>query len=184
MADNIGKKFELDFKKSCDLYNICHTRLVDSNKFGNNKGTRFTPKNPCDFIMYSYPNVYYLELKSTLVNNISFNQPVTVQEKDKPKPDIKSEQVSALLKYSQYRGVIAGLILRFEDKNTHDGETYFIDINDFVNWTCKINKKSINKNDAKELGIFIDSSMLKVNKNYNMGKFIKDCENKYGIYGE
>ena len=46
---NEGKKFEEDFKKSMDKYNIWNYRLRDSSgSWSNNKGSRFTPKNICD----------------------------------------------------------------------------------------------------------------------------------------
>ena len=179
MAQNIGKQFETDFKKSCDVCGICNLRLSDSNKYGFGSKTRFTPKNPCDFILYVNPNIYFLELKSTITGSISFNQPITIQEKDKPKPDIKSEQINSLIKYNMYTGTICGLVLRFEDKDTHIGNTYFIDVDDFVKWTTNVKKKSINEKDAKQIGIEISSTLLKVNKTYNIYRFIEDIQNKY-----
>ena len=62
---NEGKKFEEDFKKSMDKYNIWNYRLRDSSgSWSNNKGSRFTPKNICDYIAYNNGKLYLLELKS------------------------------------------------------------------------------------------------------------------------
>lgn len=180
MADNVGKKFEKDFQDSCNIVNVCNVRLKDSNKFGGgNDKTRFTPENPCDFIVYHEPHIYFLELKSTIGSGITFNQPVTVQERGKAKPMIKAHQVKELMRYSQYKGAICGLVLRYENKETHDGVTYFIDIMKFVDWTTTVDKKSINKHDVESLGIEINSQLLRVNKRYDIMKFIRDTSAVY-----
>lgn len=62
---NEGKKFEEDFKKSMDKYNIWNYRLRDSSgSWSNNSKSRFTAKNICDYIAYKNGGLYLLELKS------------------------------------------------------------------------------------------------------------------------
>lgn len=64
MATNKGKAFEMvfkqDFKKS--FPNGTLDRLYDTTN-----GYK-TISNVCDFIGYSYPNIFYLECKSHLQN--------------------------------------------------------------------------------------------------------------------
>ena len=70
---NEGKKFEEDFKKSMDKYNIWNYRLRDSSgSWSNNKGSRFTPKNICDYIAYNNGGLYLLELKSHKGSSLPF----------------------------------------------------------------------------------------------------------------
>ena len=70
---NEGKKFEEDFKKSMDKYNIWNYRLKDSSgSWSNSNGSRFTPKNICDYIAYNNGGLYLLELKSHKGSSLPF----------------------------------------------------------------------------------------------------------------
>ena len=70
---NEGKKFEEDFKKSMDKNNIWNYRLRDSSgSWINNKRSRFTPKNICDYIAYNNGGLYLLELKSHKGSSLPF----------------------------------------------------------------------------------------------------------------
>lgn len=70
-----GKQFEKDFKDSipdrCDV-----TRLIDAGGWSRGSDLRFTPKNPCDMIIFSHTSanimMYKLELKSTLGKSLPF----------------------------------------------------------------------------------------------------------------
>ena len=67
---NEGKKFEEDFKKSMDKYNIWNYRLRDSSgSWSNNKGSRFTPKNiSVKSAPFKFTVVKSVPLKSTQFN--------------------------------------------------------------------------------------------------------------------
>ena len=56
-----GKIFERQFKQSAQNQNLLIVRLNDTDLSFNplvQNFTRFTATNPCDFIMYLYPNIF------------------------------------------------------------------------------------------------------------------------------
>lgn len=178
MAQNRGKLFEQQVKKSVDKTGILFERFPDSNKFGQGEGqaTRFTLNSPCDCFMFDGGQLFYLELKSTVGTSISFNQPPT--EKTKKTIMIKPHQVKSLIERSVFPNVICGLLLNFEDRQTKtkfiEGGTYFIEINDFVYWCSKVDKKSINQEDCEQIGTKVNRIKKKVNYEYDIKQLIND----------
>ncbi len=69
--------------------------------------------NICDFIVYHYPTLYYLECKSCYGNTL-------------PWSNITQNQWNGLIKKSSIKGVIAGYIIWFIDHN----ETIFLPAKD------------------------------------------------------
>lgn len=182
MAHNNGKKFENNVKLSTEKQDILFERFKDNGKFGFSEQTRFSSENPCDCFMFDGNTLYYMELKSTIGSSISFNQPVEIQPKGKPKPSIKSHQVKSLLERANYNNVYCGLLLDFDDRTNKKGEvieggTYYIDIQTFVGWTRSVDKKSINKTDAEFIGIKVDKVKKKVNYTYDIRKLLDDIKN-------
>ena len=177
MAQNKGKVFEQQFKKSVDKLGVLFERFPDSNKFGqgNGEGIRFTLNSPCDGFMFDGNKLFYLELKHTENTSISFNQPPT--EKGGT-PMIKPHQVKSLMERSKYLNVICGLVLDFADRETKtkviEGGTYFVEINTFVDWCNAVAKKSINQEDCEMIGFKIDRTKKKVNYTYDIEKLIYD----------
>lgn len=180
MADNNGKKFEKNIQDSCDKQNVLFERYKDNGKFGfgENTMTRFTSENPCDGHMFFNGNLIYLELKTAKTSSMSFNQPPTEQIKGENKPSIKAHQVNSLLKRSLFDGVYAGLLVSFSDRQnksgTVQGGTYFIEINKWLAWAIDCGKKSMNVNDARSIGIEIQSKKLKVNDRYDIVQFLTE----------
>ena len=101
MADNLGKNFEEqskgDFK---GLPNVSIDRLYDLVS-----GYK-SISQVCDFIGYIYPNIYYLELKSTQGNTLNF---------------AKIRQYDELVKKVGIKGVRSGVVVWFID---HDRVLY------------------------------------------------------------
>lgn len=121
MAKNAGKLFEDMWKTSCGKYGLYYLRLVDSNKFGTGIGatTRFTPENKYDSLMYKYPYVWMLELKSSQGTGISFapNTPnVAPEGKRNGEYQIKPSQVRGLLEATEHEGTISGLLLNYREE--------------------------------------------------------------------
>lgn len=176
MAINNGKKFEKNFKESCKKSNILYERFVDSNKFGNNGVSRFTPENPCDGFIFHNNKLIYIELKSTTTGSLSYNVPPNIKIKGK-QFDIKPHQIQSLLERAEYSNVHCGLIVDFADRQTKTkiikGGTYYIGVNDFFNYTFESGKHSLNIDDAKSIGIEIPRSLKKVNYTYNIEDFLK-----------
>lgn len=84
-TSNKGKKFERNFRDSAIDQGVLIVRLNDTNLSfipGKEKNSRFTADNPCDFILYEKPNIYFLELKSTEYSSISI-QRLPTDPKDK-----------------------------------------------------------------------------------------------------
>ena len=128
MGKNPGKMFEEDFVASipdkCDI-----TRLKDGGGWSNATNTRFTSKNPCDFIVYSsrglFGKMYKLELKSTLGKSL-------------PLPNIKDYQLNSLCE-SGDKLVDAGFVVNFRDVN----ETFFVEAAEVWIFKTTSDRKSI-----------------------------------------
>lgn len=102
MAYNLGKKFEERFEK--DFQSLGEDVSVDRIK--DTMGKRYGVSNICDYICYSYPNAFYIELKSHKGNTFPLSN---LTQYDKLKDKIGK------------RGVRVGVIVWFRD---HDKVTY------------------------------------------------------------
>lgn len=116
MAKSYGKEFERQvYKNFSELEDISIDRIPDQvTKF---KGSS---QNICDFIVYQKPILLYLECKSVHGASLSIYS--------EPKPDKKGElhgfygnirdnQWEGLFKKAQIRGVRAGVLIWFVDKD-------------------------------------------------------------------
>lgn len=169
---NEGKTFEQAFQKSIPE-NILVKRFNDNAaSFGGSKNTRFSSTNECDYELFdpSSRTLYFLELKTSL-GSLSFWRDDFEKydengKKEKQTFQIKKNQILGLEKFNEYENVVCGLIINF--RNTESNDTFFIYINEFVKYTNKLNKKSININDVMLMNpIKIDS--IKKIKNYTYG---------------
>lgn len=145
MAKNVGKVFEESVKKSMPDH-ILLIRLNDSPQaFKQSKLTRFTPKNPFDYICFDTQTktLFCFELKSTSNKYMGFEDINSNEEQNKM---IHKHQIEGLLKCSTYSNVVAGFLFNFR---LSDNElTYFMEINQFQKMCESINKKSFNIMDA------------------------------------
>lgn len=183
---NAGKDFEKQWQDSCKIFKSYFLRLVDSNKFGFGDQTRFTPENKCDAIQYAIPFMMMLELKSTKGTGVSFN-PKRPWEKIKGKtPSIKPNQVSSLAEASCYNGIIAGLIINFRERSTKTkefgNETFFVHVNDFLDFAENTDKSSISREDCEKIGLLIPQTKKISKYTYHIDLFeknvIQDCIDK------
>ena len=100
MSKNQGKGFEDEIKSAFEAVPNCVAhRLKDQiGKYRN-------VSNPCDFYFYHMPYFYAIECKSTKGASLSFN-------------DIREqEQIIDLHEIAQKRGVVAGFMIWFIDKD-------------------------------------------------------------------
>ena len=126
--------------------------------------------------MYDYPNIFFLELKSTEYNAISI-QRLPTDPKDKM---IKAHQINSLVQLSQAYGAISGFVFNFRKKEDLDEDTYFMFIDDFSNFLVKTDKKSINKLDVVQYGgIKLDQKLKRTQYDYNIKKMIEDVKKEY-----
>lgn len=162
LAKNRGKIFEEDFKNSIpdDVY---YLRIKDqASGFGQNNNLRFSARNPFDALMYCYPYLFLLELKSTKGTSFNF---------DGSSPMIKQHQIDELTKATQYKGIIPGFVFNMRKYK----KTYFLHINDFNKLVQSLNKKSINQNDIVNAGaIEVIGKIKRVRYKYYIGEFIKN----------
>ena len=122
--DNLGKEAEgkiwewLD--RPDDGYSF--TRLYDQMT-----GYLETSKNICDFICYKYPNIYYIESKSTWSDNFSFSM-------------ISDHQRKGLLEKSKIKGCFGWVIVLFASYK----RAFILDINDIDELEKTKNQHSLN----------------------------------------
>lgn len=137
---NEGKLFEADFKQSLLKIGWVAIRLKDDAKnfYGRNR-------NICDFISYSYPHLYLLELKSYNTNAI---------------PLEKITQKDDLMKYIDVQGVRAGVVLNFR-KFTR---TFYLPVEklDLI-----IDRKSITVAFCEEHGVEIPMTLKRTRYHYH-----------------
>lgn len=132
MAISSGKRFENDFKKACKKHDpFSVTRLYD------NVGGYAGIKNICDYVFYAYPNIYYLELKSTKGNTLNW-------------ANITEHQWKGLMEEAGKKGVISGILVQYSDHDEH----YFADIR-ICEKLKQQGKKSLHIKDAKKYGALL-----------------------------
>lgn len=148
MSKNVGKIFEESIKKSIPDY-VVLIRLNDSPQaFKQSNITRFTPQTPFDYIAFDTNSriLYCLELKSTKNKSISFEDIYSDKQENKM---IHKHQILGLKKYSGYSHIRSGFLFNFrhfeDDKEKYFENTYYQSIEDFLEMTKKINKKSFDE---------------------------------------
>lgn len=176
MPVNRGKKFEDVIQKAFEkVSNISVTRLHDQTT--GFKGST----NPCDFLVFHKPYLYAIETKSVHGNTFPIYS--------KPKRDkhgvlhgfygnVTDFQWKALLEMSQVKGVHAGIIVWFIDKD----ETLFLDIRLLERWR-NAGHKSIHSYpewleyvQGKHDWCYIVGRKKRVFWEYNMVQFLREME--------
>ena len=150
MSQNRGKQFEEVIKKSFEkIPNVSVDRLHDQTT------GYLGSKNICDFIVYKKPYEYYIECKSVHGNTFPFS-------------NITDNQFRGLLEKSKIKGVIAGLIIWFVDKDV----TIFVEIND-LKVAKDLGDKSIRFDEAY---IRLQGKKKRVFFDYDMDSFFHTIE--------
>lgn len=173
MTQNIGKKFENNFRASVPD-DVFYYRLRDAaQSFQKSDNLRFGCKNPCDAFLYKYPVLIAVELKNVASSSISF-------ERDKTeKGVIHFHQIEALRKFALHDGIVSGFILNFRHKDGTEN-CYFLHIKDFNEIIRTTDKKSFNEKDLlKNNHIVIENKKKRINYTYNISKFLEDIKSTY-----
>jgi penicillin-binding protein-related factor A (putative recombinase) len=140
---------------------------------GNN--TRFSSNNECDFILWNdkIRTFYGLELKSTKEKSLTFWREDFEDKTKKQSFIIRKCQIQGLKKWSKFTGVF-GFIINFR---SFDNKTFYVSIDDFLDYTSTLSKKSINIDDVLKMNpIEIESKLLRTNYKYNIEKFLNDTQ--------
>lgn len=145
MAKNEGKKFEKDIEKSVPDYMVCH-RVRDSFYKG--------AISIADYIIYNYPNIVFLELKSYKGKSIPFNA-------------LNDKQLKKLDEERKKLGVKAGVIFNFRD----EAETYYLEVHKVIDYIIKADRKSFPIDWCRENGIRIKQKLKRTRYSYKVGEF-------------
>ena len=152
-----GKRFEENWKKSIPK-DIFYYRLRDnSNTWSNGTKTRFATSNICDCLIFDGEVLYALELKSTKGKSLPYN-------------NIKDHQIKDLLWCSEFANVISGFVIEFDSVN----ECYFIEISQFRKFKEQSDRKSLPIDYCRENGLKIEIINKKVNRQFNIKKFLNE----------
>lgn len=153
---NSGKQFEeqIYYSFAEDLFVY---RIADSssswNSSNDQRKSRFTMKNPCDFLVYSSisKKLLLLELKSCKGKSCPFS-------------NIKIHQIKKLYEYSKKNGVDAYFIFNFRDVN----QTFAITANKVHDFYEKAERKSFSLEWCRDNGILIESKLKRIKYSYDM----------------
>lgn len=153
---NEGKRFEEDFIKSLPV-NVFRLRLKDAGGWSNADNTRFTPSNPCDFIIQDVRSKLHMtELKS---------------HKGKSIPYSAMKQLDELFEYfGKYEMIECTFILNFRDL----AETYKIDVLDLKTIQVTHERKSFSIEHIREYGTLIEQKLKRVRYSYNLDNVFKE----------
>lgn len=170
---NSGKIFEQQFRKSVPDYCLL-IRLPDPpQSFTQRSDTKFSIKNPCDFIMFNTKSktLFAIELKTTKYKSMSFDK---LDDTSSGSKMIHKHQIEGLLKFSKYENVVAGFIFNFRDEKNNMERTYFQNINMFMKMYNEIDKSSFNEMDLILYGALkIDGTKKRVNYLWNIENLLK-----------
>lgn len=161
-----GKRFEKDFRDSCELL----APAVSVDRLKDPVGGYAGVNNICDYIVYRIPNLYYFELKSYQGDRI----PITA---------ISRNQLSGLYKKSKVLGASAGVIFNYrltvgeDTEDTEDELAYFVDIRDIYK-LIKNDIKSVDLFAAKQLGVRLHGSRKVSHYRYDVAKFLDTVAEK------
>ena len=158
MAENRGKKFESIIRNAfLEVSDVSIDRI-------NDQTTHFKGStNICDFIVYKKPYEYYIECKSVHGNTLPFS-------------NVTETQWNGLLEKSQIKGVNAGIICWWIDRD----ETWYIPIDVFEDAKIVMNAKSINLNHPHMQGYWthIHGKKKRVFFDYDMDLFFHHMEKR------
>lgn len=163
---NNGKRFEAQWRKCAKkMDELLFYRFRDGTATyygGGQDGIRFQQSNMCDVMMFASPLLFLLELKSTKGSSL-------------PLKNIRTDQVDDLRDSSKYKHVIAGFVVYFADKQ----ECYFASARSIQSYKDSTTRKSIPLEWFKELCQKVDVVPLRVNVDYDVKKFVRECMSDY-----
>lgn len=168
---NAGKKFEELIKKSAKHQGLDITRLKDAGFVGDrSESRRFTSKNICDFILYAWGNLAYIEAKSRQ-SSLTFKD-ITQRN------DLLKKQHSLQASHKTRCGV-AGILVEFQKTE----EVYFVDSLGISLLESFTQKKSFNAKDCVQVSKEYPTSIYKISKYVPEGKRsnILDLEKIVGL---
>lgn len=154
---NYGKRNETAIREACKrLPDVLCERLWDS------LGGKMNLKQPSDFIIYKYPNIFYVEAKSTAGDQL-------------PMANISDFQWKSLSERSKVNGCISGIMVEYRISE-NEIRVFFVNIEDLKQIRHREGKKYLNVEEAVEIGIEIETKKKKVNFAYDLKTFFTNFE--------
>ena len=172
-AQSEGKRFENAFIKSVPDYVLVKRLNDNASAWSGGNNTRFSSNNECDYIMFDgrTRTFYGLELKTTKEKSLTFWREDFEDKTKKQAFQIRKCQIQGLEKWSKHFGVF-GFIINFRSL---ENKTYFVMIDEFLDYTSTLSKKYINIDDILKMNpIEIDHTLIRTNYKYNVEKFLKE----------
>ena len=175
---NTGKIFEQDWKKSMPDY--CLTiRLPDPPQaFTQRSDTRFSHKNPCDYIIFSGKHriLFPMELKSTKYKSFS----VQLTEDEEPNKMVKYHQIKGLTDMARCVNVEPAFVFNFRDEEAGTQVTYWQAISNFNEMMKQVNKKSFNEVDLLVYGaINVTGQIKRTHYTWNVDELLDEINKSY-----
>ena len=162
MAENRGKKFEGIIRES--FLKVPDTSVI---RLPDPTSGYLGVRNISDFIVYHYPYMYFIECKSVHGNTLSIHSP----RPEKKYGNITNNQWEGMLEESKKKGVIAGVICWWVDKDV----TKFIPIEALdIERYCGV--KSIRYDDNYFSNVTIRGKKKRVFFEYDMKSFFENVE--------
>ena len=164
---NAGKVFETDWKNSMIKDGLWNKRINDTPMSYTKIASKYTPKNPYDFLCFKFPFLYCLELKETQQPLMS----IQVSEDEPDNKHIKYHQIKGLADASKFEGVYAGFVMNFSFNGMM--KVYYLSIENFLEFLQIEQKKSINYSDVEKYhGIPLDFQKLRTHYKYNITELL------------
>ena len=179
---NKGKNFEHQFKLSAEKDGLFILRLSDSSlSWQHERTSKFCVENPCDFLLFYRGHLFPFELKSTEYKSMS------IQMEAGKKAMIKMHQWNSLSNFGLFEDVEPGLILNFREKDSVEEKTYWVPIEDFIEFISTTDKVSINRLDIVQMpnSIIMEQTLKRTNYLYGVKQLLdKIIDQKGGADGK
>lgn len=148
MAKDAGKVFEQDIKSSIpeDFY---------TERYKDDTAGFYGVSNPADFRLYKYPYTFLIECKSH-------------KGKSLPLAKIRDNQIKGMYEAVQYKGIYAGFLINFREME----ETYYITVQQVVDFINSAERKSIPVEWCRENGVRIEQQKKRVRYSYNLREWL------------
>lgn len=147
-SNNIGKTFEQEFKECVPPDYYLYRLKDDTSGF-------YGVSNPCDYILFRSPYLFMVELK-------------THKGKSIPIAKIRPNQIQGMEKATHYEGVYGGFLINFRELE----ETYYITVQDVIQFTQAEERKSIPVEWCRDHGVKIEQKKKRVRYSYDLESWL------------
>lgn len=170
---NTGKRFEADWRDSVPR-SVWYYRLRDSpgNFYGGaQEGVRFTADNICDCVLFKYPMLCLVELKTIDQKSIPLTKIFGDWKKEKGVYK-KEKHIREMAAAAQHDGISAVVVIEFRPIR----RTFAVSAADVLAFLAAGERKSIPWQWAAVKGIEVDQRQLKVNWRYDVAGLLARLE--------